>query len=313
MPPVKTVAILGAGAMGGAYAAMLDTASDIETCFVARGARAQRLAREGLFVNERLLRLPVVSPDQAPGPVDLVLVALKQYHLKAALPDLVPLVGEETTFISVMNGLDSESIIGRHFGHENVLQAVAVGIDALREENRITYLSPGRLMFGETRNEWISPRVRRVQDVFDRAGIPYEIPADMQRAMWWKFMVNVGMNQASAVMRAPYGLFRTSEDARALMASLMAEVIALAAASDINLTAKDIEDWMAILPTLSLGGKTSMLQDVEAGRPTEVEMFAGKVVALGREHGIATPVNAALRHILRVLTPSGGPDRGHAV
>jgi 2-dehydropantoate 2-reductase len=123
----------------------------------------------------------------------------------------------------------------------------------------------------------------------------------MRRTLWWKFMINVGMNQASAVMRAPYGVFQTSQDARALMRALMQEVIALAQAADVNLSEADIEDWCAILQTLSPKGKTSMLQDIEAGRQTEVDVFAGKVVALGRERGIATPVNAAMLHAIRVL------------
>jgi len=305
MPPIKTIAIHGAGAMGGAYAAMLDSAPELETVFVARGARAARLAQEGLTVNNRPLHLPVIPPDQATTPVDLAMVALKYHHLEAALPDLAPFVGEQTTIISIMNGLESEETIGARYGMDKVLLAIAVGIDALREGNRISHRSAGRLMFGETVNETISPRVRRVQEAFTHAGIPHETPEDMQRALWWKFMVNVGMNQASAVTGASYGVFRTSDDARALMRTLMEEVITLAKAKGVNLSAKDIEDWLAILPNLAPEGKTSMLQDMEAGRPTEVDMFAGKVVALGREFGIATPVNATLRHIIRVLERRG--------
>jgi 2-dehydropantoate 2-reductase len=123
----------------------------------------------------------------------------------------------------------------------------------------------------------------------------------MRRTLWWKFMINVGMNQASALMRAPYGVFQTSEDARALMRALMQEVITLAQASAVNLAEADIEDWCAILQTLSAEGKTSMLQDIEAGRQTEVDVFGGKVVALGKALDIITPVNAALRHAIRVL------------
>jgi len=301
MPPIKTIAILGAGAMGGAYGAMLDTVPEFEACFVARGARAARLTQAGLVVNGRPLRLPVVSPESAPASVDLVMVALKHYHLEAALPDLDPFVGKETTIVSVMNGLESEEIIGARYGAEKVLLAVAVGLDALREGNRISYRSPGRLLFGERCNAEINPRVRRVQEAFSRAGVPFETPEDMQHALWWKFMVNVGMNQASAVMRAPYGLFQASEDARALMETLMREVIALANVANIDLAEKDIADWLAVLPTLAPDGKTSMLQDIEGGRRTEVAMFAGQVVAMGRELGVATPVNAALLHIIRVL------------
>ena len=305
MPPIKTIAILGAGAMGGAYAAMLDSVPAFDSVFIARGARATRLAQEGLIVNGQPLHLPVVHPDHATDTVDLILVALKHHHLGAALPDLEPFVGQSTTIISIMNGLESEEIIGARYGRDKLLLAIAVGIDALREGNRIDYTNPGKLVFGEARNASPSLRVRRLQDVFTRAGIPHETPEDMQRAMWWKFMVNVGMNQASAVLRAPYGAFVTSDDTRALMQTLMEEVIALARASDVNLSAKDIADWLAILPGLSPEGKTSMLQDVEAGRPTEVEMFAGKVVALGRQLGIATPVNAAFLHIIRVLEQRG--------
>jgi len=301
MPPVKTIAILGAGAMGGAYAAMLNSNEALDTMFVASGPRAEGLAQEGLVVNGTPLKLPVVGPEGPAGPADLIIVALKHHHLQAALPDLAPLVGEETTILSIMNGLESEAIIGTHYGKEKLLLAISVGIDALREGRHITYSNPGKLIFGEPANANISPRVRQLQDTFSRAGIPHATPEDMVRTMWWKFMINVGMNQASAVMGAPYGVFQTSEDARSLMNALMDEVIALARASNVNLSEKDVDDWLEILPTLSFDGKTSMLQDIEAGRRTEVDVFGGKVVALGRELGIATPVNAALLNIIRVL------------
>jgi 2-dehydropantoate 2-reductase len=305
MPAVKTIAILGAGAMGAAYAAMLDSAPELETVFIARGARAARLTREGLIVNGRPLHLPVVPPDQAAAPVDLIMVALKHHHLEEALPDLAPFVGQQTAIISIMNGLESEETIGARYGMDKVLLAISVGIDALRDGNRISYSNPGKLLFGEACNGEATPRVRRLQEIFTRAGIPHDTPEDMRRTLWWKFMVNVGMNQASAVMRAPYGVFRKSEDARALMRALMEEVITLAEAKEVNLSTKDIEDWLTILPGLSPEGKTSMLQDIEAGRPTEVDMFGGKVVALGCELGIATPINAALRNIIRVLEHGG--------
>jgi len=300
-PPIKTIAILGAGAMGGAYAAMLNSAEAFETMFVARGPRAERLRRDGLIVNGLDLRLPVVGPEDGASPADLIIVALKHHHLEAALPDLAPLVGGHATIISIMNGLASEAIIGNIYGKDKLLLAISVGIDAVRKGNRMTYSNPGKVLFGESLNTEISPRVRQVQEAFNQAGIPHETPEDMIRALWWKFMINVGMNQASAAMRAPYGVFQKSDEARSLMRALMEEVIALARASTVNLTTKDIDDWLDILQRLSPAGKTSMLQDVEAGRPTEVDVFAGKVVALGRELGISTPVNHALLNIIRVL------------
>ncbi len=114
-------------------------------------------------------------------------------------------------------------------------------------------------------------------------------------------MINVGMNQASAVMRAPYGVFQKSPEAQGLMEALMKEVIALADVMDVNLTNRDIEDWYSFLNTLSTQGKTSMLQDIEAGRKTEVEIFGGKVVELSKTHNVPTPVNQTVLRIIQVL------------
>jgi 2-dehydropantoate 2-reductase len=200
-----------------------------------------------------------------------------------------------------MNGLDSEETIGAVYGMDKVLYAISVGIDALREGNRITYSKSGTLFFGEAKNAGVNQRVRRVQDALDRAGIVAETPPDMIRMLWWKFMINVGANQASAVMRAPYGILRSSPGARAVMEALMREVVSLAEAAGVDLGSQDIENWYAFLNTLSPQGKTSMLQDIEAGRKTEVELFGGKVVELGRAYGILTPVNETVLRIIQVL------------
>ena len=119
-------------------------------------------------------------------------------------------------------------------------------------------------------------------------------------------MINVGVNQASAVMRAPYCVFQSLSKARALMDELMREAITLAQAESINLTERDLTNWYALLHTLSPSGKTSMLQDIEAGRKTEVEIFAGKVVELGARHKIPTSVNQTILRIIHVLEYQAG-------
>jgi 2-dehydropantoate 2-reductase len=305
MKSVERVAILGAGAMGAFFASRFHDSPGFSTALVASGPRAERLRREGLVVNGEPYDVPVTGPGDAGPRADLIIVALKHHHLEAALPELQDLVGGDTTFISVMNGLDSEEVIGRFYGHERVLYAISVGIDAVRRGNEISFTKPGKHYFGEATNAELSPPVRRVQVAFERAGIPYETPPDMIRWLWWKFMVNVGMNQASAVMRAPYGVFQRSPEARALNEALMQEVIALAAVEGVNLVEQDVQDWYTVLDTLSPGGKTSMLQDMEAGRESEVEIFGGKVLELGQAHGIPTPVNETVVRIIRVLEKVG--------
>jgi 2-dehydropantoate 2-reductase len=301
MEEINRVSILGAGAMGSFFASRFFDAPGFSTSIVARGHYFERLKNEGLIVNEKEYHPPVLHPDEASSPADLIIVALKHHQLKEAVYDLENLVGDSTIIISVMNGLDSEEYIGSVCGTDKVLYAVSVGIDALREGNRLTYTNPGKHYFGEADNTELSDKVIRVQEAFDRANIPRETPQDMIRIMWWKFMINVGMNQASAVMRASYGVFQTSKDAQALMEALMREVIELAKTSNINLVEQDINDWYSVLKTLGPQGKTSMLQDIEAGRKTEIEIFGGKVVELGRTQGISTPVNQTVTRIIKVL------------
>lgn len=301
MPAIRDVSIVGAGAMGAAYAAMFTDAVGFSVSFVARGERFERLKNRTFSVNDRLYHIPVVHADRIARPADLVIVALKHHHLADAVGDIAALTGPDTAILSVMNGLESEQIIGRACGMDKLVYAVAVGIDAVYENGRYTYASPGKIIFGSVDRKGGGPSLDRIQEALSRADIPSEVPADIMRAMWWKFMVNVGINQASAVLRAPYGVFQASADARDLMRSLMAEVISLAEKTGIDLTGKDLDEWGKILVDLSPTGKTSMLQDVEAGRKTEVEIFAGKVVSLGKTHGVCTPVNATVERIIRVI------------
>jgi 2-dehydropantoate 2-reductase len=307
---MEDIAILGAGALGAMYAALFSDRPGFSVRLIARDGYYDRLKRDGLIVNGRHYAVPVVHPDEASAPADLVLVALKHHHLAGAVEDLRPFVGSDTVILSVMNGLDSEAMIGAVCGMHRVLYCISLGMDPLRQDNTVNYTTPGRLVFGEAVNDPPGERVRRVQAAFDRASIKYETPVDMLRMLWWKFLVNVGVNQATAVLGIPYGVMQTSPDAQAVMEALMREVIDLARASGVNLTEQDIDNWYPVLNTLSPQGKTSMLQDLEAGRKTEVDIFAGKVVELGHTFGIPTPVNQAVLHMIRVLEQQNGARAG---
>jgi 2-dehydropantoate 2-reductase len=296
-----TVAILGAGSLGAVYASRFYDLDPACISLVASGDRYHRLKRDGVIVNRRHYPILVFSPQDAAPPADLIIVALKHHHLAEALPDLRNRVGDDTAILSVMNGLDSETIIAEHYGADKTLYCIAVGIDPLRSENVINYTTSGRLVFGEADNTTLSARVRRVQQTLSQAGIPYDTPPDMVRMLWWKFMVNVGINQTSAILRAPYGVFQTNLHAQAIMEAAMREVIDVAQAAHVNLVADDIASWYKVMSTLHPQGKTSMLQDVEAGRVTEVDIFAGKMVELGELYGIPTPVNTLLLHAIKVI------------
>ena len=302
---IEKVAIIGAGALGAAYGSILYAMDPRCVCFIASGARYEKLKREGVVVNGNPYTIAVVSPEEA-SPADLLIVAVKHHHLDQALGEMKKATGPGTTILSVMNGIDSEERIGAVYGMDKVVYGLTLGIDAVRDGNSVNYTNQGRIFFGEAKNADMTNRVRRIHELFDRAGIAHVIPPDMIRSLWFKYMVNVGANQASAVLRANYGTLKSSPEARELMDSAMREVIAIAQAMKVDLGEKDIEEWYKVLEGLNPEGKTSMFQDVEAGRKTEVEMLAGTVIELGKRYGVATPVNQRLFDELKRVEAASG-------
>ena len=295
---IKKIAIIGAGALGGVYGSILHEMDPNSVSFIAAGSRYDRLKSDGIVVNGNHYTIAVVRPEEATY-ADLILVVVKYHHLNQALEHLKNAVGPQTILLSVMNGIDSEERIGAVYGMNKVVYGLTLGIDAVREDNVITYKNQGQILFGEEKNTVATDRVQRIRDLFTRATLAHMVPPDMIRSLWFKFMINVGANQTSALLRATYGTLQSSSEARDLMDSAMREVITIALAMKVDLSEKDMGEWYKVLARLNPAGKTSMLQDVEAGRETEVEMLAGMVLKLGKRHGFPTPVNQMFYDKLR--------------
>jgi len=295
------ITIIGLGAMGATWASKLAGVPGVEITVVADGPRADRLASEGVSVNGVHYRLPVVHPDDVPAaPADLLIVGVKHTGLDLALTQVRHHVGESTVVLSLLNGITSEDEIAAAYPMCHPLPSITVGIDAVRVGNDVTYKSFGRLEFGERTNTApYSPQVRWLAGLLEQAGIEYMIPPDMTRQLWWKFLINTGVNQVSAVLEAPYAVFQTPGPARDMMAATQQEVIAVAQAKGIDLTQADFDAWLGVLNGLAPGQYTSMAQDTLAHRPTEVDIFAGAMVRMGAESGVPVPVNTDLLRLLK--------------
>ncbi|HYF84256.1 MAG TPA: ketopantoate reductase family protein [Clostridia bacterium] len=301
MKKIKNVSIIGLGAIGGSYAAKLCDTDSIDFTVIADSRRIEKYYLNKLTVNRKPYDFNFVQPDNDGDYADLILIAVKYHNLNQAIDSVRKRVGPETIIISLLNGIDSEEIIGEAFGIDKLLYASCVGIDAVRTDNDIRYTTFGKLYFGERLNQLHTERVERVKALFDEAQIPYFIPEDMLKAIWWKYMVNIGVNQASAVLGATYGVFHTIHEAHELLDAAMKEVIAVSAKAGVSLGEEDIAEVHKLLGTLSADGKTSMLQDIEAGRKTEVEMLSGALREMGKKHGVPTPVNDTLFRMIRTL------------
>lgn len=301
MRKINTIAVIGLGALGCAYASKLHDMNPQGVKIIAGGARAKRYREEGILINGQYYDFSYISPKEKGEPADLIIVAVKAHQLAQAIIDMKNQVGDNTIILSLLNGITSEVLIGEAYGMDKMLYALSFALTPNREGNHIRFSGYGNLAFGEKMNVEYSDKVRAVKELFDRSGIPYTIPENMLRSLWWKFMVNVGINQCSAVTRGRYRIFQTVKEAQALMESAMREVIALSEKEGIHLTGADIDKWYEVLRGLDPDSRTSMLEDIECGRRTEVDSFAGAVCELGDKYGIDTPVNRTLLNIIKLI------------
>ncbi|MDN5284526.1 MAG: 2-dehydropantoate 2-reductase [Mucilaginibacter sp.] len=297
---INNIFILGLGAIGATYAAKLYDMDPGIVKIIASPERIASLQKAGCTVNGKSYSFDFITPDEERPPADLIIIAVKSLHLQKAIQDIKGFVGKDTVVISLLNGISSEELIGQEIGMNHLLFAYGVGMDAVREGTAIKYANIGKVVFGEKNNETYSERVLALKTLFEQAAIPFVIPPDMERALWAKFMMNVGINQVSAVLKAPYGTFQQNKHALELVLMAAEEVLTLSKAHGVPLHHNDINDFVKIINGLNPHGKTSMLQDVEVGRETEVDIFAGTVIELGKKYGIPTPVNDTLYRIIKV-------------
>ena len=300
-PPVQQAVLIGLGAIGTLYAARISARLPDQLRILADPERIARYQADPPSLNGRLLDLHYVTPDRPGPPADLILVAVKSVALEESLPMIAPLVAGHTQILPLLNGILAQDILAEAFGWPRVLHGLVHCESAMRSGHAVLQQGGDIILFGEARNTPPSPRVRAVAAFLERCGIRHSIPDDMRAAQWRKFILNVGINQAQAVLRAPCRELQEHPDSMRLARDLMDEAAAVAAALGIP-GAAELPAWAeSIIRAAAPENKTSMLQDVEAGRPTEVDWLAGTVCRLGREHGIPTPVN---ERVWRQLRPS---------
>lgn len=306
MKEIANVLVAGSGAIGSMVAWQFFRHDPAMVSVLAGGERLARYRADGFIVNGERFDFPL-APVDCPGNPDLVIIACKAHQLDEILRDLALHIGKDTLILSLLNGISSEQTIARAYGEWRVPLAMIVGTDAWHGGNRTTFSKTGTIYFGDAEPGGKSPRIDAIAGAFTRAGITHAIPQDMKNRLWFKFMMNVGLNQVTALLRRPYGVFKEGSrvpEAAELLEDAMREVIPIARKEGITLGDDDIAEIYRTIDSLAGSGKTSMFQDVEAGRKTEVELFSGTVIELGKIHGIPVPVNALLWKAIRAIEQS---------
>lgn len=296
---IKSVAVLGAGAVGSYVIWGLSEKKDIRLGVIASGERAKRLKNKGCKINDTVYHPEVWTPEEAYG-VDFLIVSLKYGALPGALDDITAVTGENTVIMSLMNGVDSEEIIAEKVGAEHLLHAI-IKVASHKENDGYVFNPEATLgiIFGEVPVPYDSERVQAVLDLFSGTGLHYRATDCILEEIWSKFRLNVCNNLPQAILGAGVGCYRDSVHMKAISDGLRAELMAIAEAKGIDISKADVSSGRgsAVPPT----ARYSTLQDLDAGRHTEIDMFSGALIRMGKELGIPTPYNEFTYHMIKAL------------
>ena len=302
-------AIVGAGAVGGFYGAMLARQGH-EVSFVARGAHLDAIRQRGLRIvgplGDFTVKTPAESDSVKIGPTDAVVLAVKTYDNDSAIPLLKPLVGPATTVLTLQNGVDSAEQVAAAVGEHATIGGSTYIATAVEAPGLIRQTGTHRrVVFGEYFGTAgvVTDRVRAIEQAMLGADIQAEAVADSKPVIWEKFTYLAPFAAFTGAARLPIGPLWADEHCRSMFLAAVDEVSAVARAHGIALPADQrarLDDYMTKLPPST---RSSLLIDLSQGKRTEVEALQGSVVRRGRAKGVPTPILAALYAVLKVQVP----------
>jgi 2-dehydropantoate 2-reductase len=316
------IGIIGAGAMGSLLAFYLSQHAEV---WLLDGWQAQVQAiNEGGLRCEldgvEATRRPHASSDAAKiGECDMVLILVKAHQTiwAAQQADLLirhenrglraeqeasPLspqsLGLKTLVVTLQNGVGNRELLEQALGADRVGQGVTALGATLLGPGRVRHAGQGKTVFG-TAPDQLS--MAALAELFSACGMPAELSHDLDALIWSKLLVNVGINALTALLRVPNGVLAEAAEARALMAQAVAEAVAVARARGTALAEADPLEHVLAVARATGANRSSMLQDVLRGSPTEIAAINGAVVREGRRLGVPTPVNSLLTSLVQAL------------
>lgn len=305
---VVSIAVVGAGAVGSFYGAMLARAGHAVT-LIGRAPHVRAIAERGLRLQMagHIHTVPLAASTDlaAAGDADLVLLCVKSPDTDAVARQLAPLLKPDALVMSLQNGVDNAETLARHLTQAVVPVAVYVAV-AMPGPGEVHHHGRGDLVIGPMHaaaagDAALSARLQRVVDLFASAQVAMRVSPDVIGELWRKLMVNCAYNAVSALTRQPYGRMAALPAVVELQRAVVHEVVAVARAAGQAMDVDASMAAMAAIATAMPSQHSSTAQDMARGRPTEIDHLNGFVVRRGAELGVPTPVNQALHALVKLV------------
>jgi 2-dehydropantoate 2-reductase len=296
-------AIIGAGAMGSLFGALLSETGNPIWLVDLWAEHVEVIKRQGLLVEgrgqPRRIRLNATTQPNEVGDVDLAIVFVKSMHTGDAAKTAKELLLPDGIALTLQNGLGNAEILAQHLGPHRVMAGTTSHGATLVGPGHIRHAGSGPTRIGPW-GEVPGVRARRLRDLFTSSGIETELVEDIREAIWEKLLVNVGINAVTALTGITNGQLLEMEITRQLVAKAVSEAQAVARAKGIKVREDAVQHVFEVAEATAQN-RSSMGQDVDRGRPTEIEAINGAVWREAMRHSIDAPVNFTLTALVRTL------------
>jgi 2-dehydropantoate 2-reductase len=295
------IAVMGSGGLGGYFGARLcNGGSDVH--FIARGKHLQAMRSHGLRVEgPTAIHIPRVNATDDPGEigiVDVVMLCVKLWDTAAALQQIRPLIGPDTTIVSFQNGVLKDQYLRAAYDETHIMGGVGYVATTIDRPGVIRQTGPiQRLLFGEFDGSR-SLRGQALLAACLAGDINAELSEHILREIWQKYVFLVGLSGTTTTMRRPIGPIRENPQTRAFLLDVMREVVAVGRAHGVDLAEDYAAARLRLADDVAYDMTSSMHHDLERGNPLEVRWLSGGVVELGQRKGVPTPLNRAIADIL---------------
>lgn len=306
--PLGSTAIVGAGAVGSFYGAMLARAGHGVT-LIGRAPHVQAVSERGLrlHMNGQIHTVSLAASTDlaAAGSADLVLFCVKSPDTDAVARQLAPLLKPDALVMSLQNGVDNAETLARHLTQAVVPVAVYVAT-AMPAPGEVHHHGQGHLVIGPINaaaagDAALMSRLQSVVNLFASAQVSVRLSPDVVGELWRKLIVNCAYNAVSGLTRQPYGRMADLPAIVDLQRAVVREVVAVARAAGQRIDLDASMDAMAAIAAAMPGQRSSTAQDMARGRPTEIDHLNGFVVRRGADLGVPTPVNQALHALVKLV------------
>ena len=303
----ESVAVVGAGAVGGFFGAMLARARHRVT-FIGRAPHVQAIEQHGLRLDmagriESIRAAASVELAAVRG-ADLVLFSVKSTDTATVAQAIAPHLADHAIVLSLQNGVENAEILARHL-RQTVVPAVVYVATATPEPGLVKHHGRGDLVIGALDVAAAQDKdvadLAALKEAFDAAGVPVTISPNVVAELWSKLMVNCAYNAISGLAQAPYGAFTTVSSVRDLQHAVVAEVCAVASAAGIDLPLTESLVAMERIAGAMPAQLSSTAQDMARRKPSEIDHLNGFIVRRGREVGVPTPANLALYALVKLV------------